>query len=284
LVRPLSDEQLAQQQRNRENSYEVSSDFQFHIRTPKEILHSGVVFSKFVASVGAPEYYFLASAIVNSSKSIYHSVAGDSKKADAELKAAIVDLGNVVVAKVAKEAGGTPANDAEASTSIRIAQTRGKPSGVQLSKFKTVPGGQGNFVGHGTLSPGAGTVTTPNGTSLVIPADNVRILDVTGQILERGAWWEIEAIATGKWANIPVFQGLTPDIQQALASRIVRDVEGMRVCLPGDLIENYTLDWPKGLTVHENSSTVGEPTDLGELLEPNMGCKIWAACTEYVHK
>jgi len=61
-------------------------------------------------------------------------------------------------------------------------------------------------------------------------------------------------------------------------------VKGMRVCMPGDTIEDYTLDWPRKLTVHQNSTMVGEPTNLSELLEPNMGCKVWAACTEYDHK
>ena len=215
-------------------------------RDPQRVINT----MKVGAMILVPEYYFTSS-------SIYHSATGNPEQA-------IVDLGGVLAGRALE----VVAKGKQVAT-----PTRGKPTGVQLSKFKTEPGGQGNFAGHGTLTPGAGTVTVPPGTSLVIPADNVRILNPTGQILERGAWWEIEAIRIK-----PVSQ------RTALEKRILEDVEDMRVCLPGDKIENYTLDWPKNLTVYENSTMVGQPTDLGDLLKPNMGCKIWAACTEFVPK
>ena len=210
-------------------------------RDPQRVVNM----AKFGAMVLAPEYYFTAS-------SIYHSAKGEPQKA-AE------DLAGVLVGRLL-----------EAALPVKPVE-RGGPSGVQIGKFKTEPGGQGNWAGHGTYRHGDGTVTIPEGTTLIIPRDNVRILNPTGQILERGAWWEVEAIRIKPAAE-----------RTALERRILDDLDEIRVCKPGDKIENYTLDWPKGLTVHEKSVLVGEPTDLGELLKPNMGCKIWAACTEYV--
>jgi len=62
----------------------------------------------------------------------------------------------------------------------------------------------------------------------------------------------------------------------------------MRIFQPGDKVDNYTMDWPypvRGLkmTVHERSILVGEPTPLSDLLAPNMGTRVWAACTIYDH-
>jgi RHS repeat-associated protein len=98
--RPKTDEELAQEQRDRENSNEPTGDFRFHIRTSKEILHSGRVSAEFVTSVAFPEYYFPARSIVHSISSIHHSVTGDSDKATAETQAAVADLASGVFAKL----------------------------------------------------------------------------------------------------------------------------------------------------------------------------------------
>ncbi|MHB1910620.1 MAG: putative adhesin [Acidimicrobiales bacterium] len=47
---------------------------------------------------------------------------------------------------------------------------------------------------------------------------------------------------------------------------------------PGEQVPNYTLHPPEGLNIAGKPVTVSEPTQLSELLQPNMGACSWAAC------
>lgn len=49
--------------------------------------------------------------------------------------------------------------------------------------------------------------------------------------------------------------------------------------LEGSDVPNYTLSKPKKLTIYSNSISA-EAKTLKNLVEPNMGCVHWAACTE----
>jgi hypothetical protein len=83
-------------------------------------------------------------------------------------------------------------------------------------------GGNGKaFAGHGEYRIGSGYTTVPEGTTLIIPRDGIAISDLlTGQALERGAWWEFAAAKEG---------------------RLIDDAAGMRVLRSGSKVDNYTL-------------------------------------------
>ena len=126
-----------------------------------------------------------------------------------------------------------------------------------------IEGGSGRAVaGHGEYRPGSGTTIVPEGTSITLPRDGVNILDETGRYIERGDW---DGLAAAAQRN----------------PRIANDIDGMTTHLPGSEVPNYTLKAPNGLSVHRNSTTVEDPTPLSRILEPNMGCVDWAACTTY---
>jgi filamentous hemagglutinin len=121
------------------------------------------------------------------------------------------------------------------------------------------------LAGHGFRSPGAGTLFVPEGTAITVPRDGIRILDTTGQLIERGDW---DALASAARRN----------------PRIANDIEGMTTWLPGAEVPNYTLAAPSGqggLTIYKNSTTVEFKTPLSDLLDQDMGCVQWAACTEF---
>jgi hypothetical protein len=61
--------------------------------------------------------------------------------------------------------------------------------------------------------------------------------------------------------------------------RVAAELEGAASYLPGSTIPNYTLKAPDKLTIFSNSKTVQDATPLSDLLQPNMGCLDWAACT-----
>lgn len=46
----------------------------------------------------------------------------------------------------------------------------------------------------------------------------------------------------------------------------------------GDVVPDYVLKAPAGLSIRRASMTVQDPTRLSELLQPNMGVCHWAAC------
>ena len=105
--------------------------------------------------------------------------------------------------------------------------------------------GETVFAGHGVLRMGSGTTIVPEGTKFVTYApDGKRISDALGG-----------AIETGGGSPFKVFG-------------------------PGEVVPNYTLRTPDGLTVYSESVTVDRSTLLSDLLKPNMGTCHWAACLE----
>ncbi|MBP2161596.1 MULTISPECIES: putative adhesin [Asticcacaulis] len=122
-------------------------------------------------------------------------------------------------------------------------------------------GGSGRAIaGHGEYRLGSGDFVVPEGTAITLPREGISILDETGQFMERGDW---EGLAAAAQRN----------------PRIANDIEGMTTYLPGSTIPDYTLRAPNGLTIYRNSTTVGGSTPLSTILEPNLGCVSWAACT-----
>lgn len=117
----------------------------------------------------------------------------------------------------------------------------------------------------------------PQGTTVVMPRPGISIYDSTGRLLENvNSVDELNrAIATGVGPN-----------GQILTPRNLRDLQGYRVVQPGQTGPNLTLLDPgfqgKTLNIMQNSTTTLAPTRLSDLLQPNMGCVFWAACTQPV--
>lgn len=101
--------------------------------------------------------------------------------------------------------------------------------------------------GHGSYHPSSGTTVVPEGTQVTFYSEHgSTITDPLGN-----------AVETGKDVS-NVFQ---------------------RTFGPGDVVPNYTLHPPTGLNIMGSPTTVTQPTNLSDLLQPNMGNVDWAACT-----
>ncbi|MFF2526646.1 putative T7SS-secreted protein [Streptomyces liangshanensis] len=112
--------------------------------------------------------------------------------------------------------------------------------------------GESVFAGHGYLTPHAGEVVVPPGTSISFYVEHgEKIPGLNGVAVEGGSY---------PGAAVETFG-------------------------PGERIPNYTLGPPtamgrSGFTVYENSLTVADKVRLDELLEEGMGTVHWAACRE----
>jgi YD repeat-containing protein len=116
------------------------------------------------------------------------------------------------------------------------------------------------FAGHGVYNPKNGTIIVPEGTYVTLPPMEQGILDDIGGLIELGEWDEIARLA-------------------GTNETIADNIYGMQTYLPGSEIPNLTLKPPIGLKTYNYSVTVDSPTNLSDLLKPNMGCVQWAACT-----
>jgi hypothetical protein len=148
---------------------------------------------------------------------------------------------------------------------------RGLPSNEGHSSAGQVqPGGTGTAVsGHGAKFKDALNVIVPEGTAVTLPRPDIRILDITGQYIERGDWEGLAELA---------------GTDSRLGRRVARDLEGMTTWLPGSEVPGYTLFPPDArVNLFENSRSVVRPTPLGDILEPHMGCVQWAVCTEFLN-
>ncbi|MBB5020575.1 hypothetical protein HNQ59_003896 [Chitinivorax tropicus] len=140
----------------------------------------------------------------------------------------------------------------------------GSSEGHQFAA-KVIPGGTGTaFVGHGYSTPYDGKIIVPQGTAITPPRDGIRITERTGQYMERGDWEGLSKLARSD-------------------ERIASDINGMATYLPGSQIPNYTLTAPTlpALNIYQNSISVEFKTPLIQLLQKNIGCVQWAACTEF---
>lgn len=101
------------------------------------------------------------------------------------------------------------------------------------------------FAGFGWQSHG--TFTVPEGTMIRIPQPHDgRLLDHHGQLIERTGRVPVELLTEGYW--------------------------------PGMAVPNLWLGPPGELHTLATSTTVTAPTPLRELLQPDMGVCLWAAC------
>jgi len=158
----------------------------------------------------------------------------------------------------------------EVANTINIIQDVGSTRALpgQQGHFgaqEVLPGGTGEaLAGHGALFQGDGMITVPEGTFVTLPRQDIRILDVTGRHIESGDWEGLYQLASQN-------------------ARVERDIIGMASYLPGSEIPAYTLFRPdEKLIIFQNSHSVSSPTNLNQILKPNMGCVQWAACTEFL--
>jgi RHS repeat-associated protein len=105
--------------------------------------------------------------------------------------------------------------------------------------------------GHGLYDSANGTVTVPSGTTVTLPTGlGNSISDSYGGAIESGS-------------------SLTP---------FTSEMTGAQSYLSGSQMPNLTLFPPDGLNILGNSTTVSTPTNLDQLLSPDMGHVQWAAC------
>lgn len=157
----------------------------------------------------------------------------------------------------------------------------GGASGHDSAK-EVLPGGSGQaLAGHGVMEGNAtiignGSFTSPPGTTVITPRPGIRIAESTGQLLEN--------VTSVKQLDDILVAGTGPT--GPLIPRNYQDLKGYNVFAPGESGPNYTLLNPgyggKNLVIFKNSTTTEKPTHLSDFLQPNMGCVIWAACTEVV--
>ncbi len=139
--------------------------------------------------------------------------------------------------------------------------TRGKNAGHGYAASVT-PGGKGTVLaGHGGSKFGDKMII-PEGVSITMPRDGIKISDMTGKLLESGNVDDIIKAAS----NNP---------------RVASDLEGWVTYLPGTEIPDYILKPPTNLNILENSVTVNTSTYLSQMVNAGQGNVIWAACTEF---
>ena len=140
---------------------------------------------------------------------------------------------------------------------------------TRTSTAKIVPTGDGqSFAGHGGIEMNEDgtlpTTTVPPGTSVtVFTGPNQGLYDEAGQLIESG----------DTTAGLNFQNTLDP-----------QSTTGAMTYLPGAEIPNYTLYPGPDLNILPGSMTVGSPTSLSNLLQPNMGRVNWAACTTVIGK
>ncbi len=122
------------------------------------------------------------------------------------------------------------------------------------------PGPNPNILsGHGDFYTPNGTFVVPEGTSASVHCElGETLLDETGGYLD---------------------QGLLPP------ENLYPTMEGAQTYLPGSDMPNLTLSPPVNpdLVIMGNPTTVTNPTLVSELVKPNMGNVLWAAC-QFIHK
>jgi hypothetical protein len=111
--------------------------------------------------------------------------------------------------------------------------------------------------GHGAYDLANGTTTIPENTSFTTwTAHGNSITDELGNAIESGSPITFEQFGD--------------------------QITGARTYLPGSTVPNYTLFPPDGLNLVGNPTTVEIPTNLSDLLSPNLGNVNWAACLNEV--
>lgn len=167
-------------------------------------------------------------------------------------------------------------------TAVEPSRGLGGTEGHSLAE-EVIPGGSGQaLAGHGVMNGtdtlfGQGQFVAPAGTTVVMPRPGITIADSTGRVLE--------SVVSVEELNRVIATRVAPN-GEMLIPRNLRDLQGYQVILPGEIGPNLTLLHPayegKLLKIMENSTTTLNPVRLSDILEPNMGCVFWAACTQPV--
>jgi len=192
----------------------------------------------------------------------YHGAAGKGfLKAIAGAVLGADMMSNPITAPIA--ASGMPAGVKQTIQTVKAA-AHGNPEAIgevigmaSMAAAGAAAGGAGASAertvlsGNGMYDAANGTVTVPSGTSVTLPtALGNCISDAYGGAIESGA-------------------DLTP---------FGHEMNGATTYLPGSDMPNMTLYPPDGLHIMGNPPTVASPTNLDQLLSPNMGNVQWAAC------
>lgn len=168
---------------------------------------------------------------------------------------------------------GAPAIGAAArcSTPLRsITRSIGSKAGHVHAKPTIMPGGTPQVIeGHATVPvyrQGTPLIRTPDGTSVTVLRPGVEVDDSIGRLIASGDW---ESLAQLMLEGDPLVEPLL----------------GSRTHLPNTLMPERIIYPPGGrygdpLTVHENSTTFGVPKRLSEVLMPNQGNIVVAACSK----
>jgi RHS repeat-associated protein len=236
--------------------------------------------SKYLATLGQSALglaFFAEQAVSHPEEAIYNQVIGLSgqlgtfsgdpssyvQNAWAAAKTAVTTsdgIAKVIFGLETVLAGGFVATEAEGLLFMEeTAAGRALPG---LTPGELLPGGTGRaFAGHGIeagFDGGFGTVTVPEGTSIMIPGTSgTMIPDALGRAIEAGDW---EAVAANpEWAEI---------------------MEGSATYLPGSTVPNLILRAAEDLNMLEKSIRVLTDTPLSKLLKPGMGPMDWAACRQ----
>ncbi len=123
--------------------------------------------------------------------------------------------------------------------------------------YRETPGGTGQAIaGHGEYSASAnGVFTVPEGTYIRRWwSDATEIDDEIAFLIEAGQYKKAMDNLYSTWVD-PIVYG------------------------PGSTAPNYVIDIPNDLQIHTNSITVGDPTNLSDIIKPGMGCVDLAICT-----
>jgi RHS repeat-associated protein len=107
--------------------------------------------------------------------------------------------------------------------------------------------------GHGMYDAANGMTTIPSGTTFTMPTGlGNTISDAYGGAIESGA-------------NLSPF---------------TNEMTGAQSYLSGSQAPNLTLYPPEGLNIQGSPTTVSTPTNLNQILQPDMGNVQWAACCD----
>lgn len=168
--------------------------------------------------------------------------------------------------KVWRMLDGTVARGGERVAVDSVGVGRALPGDAGHFGANTVsPGGTGTaLTGHGGKFQDSPSFVVPEGSAVTLPRADISILDRTGQYIEKGDWEGLAALAK-------------------VNPRVANDIEGMTSWLPGAEVPGYTLFPPdKAINLFSQSHSVYQPTPLQQILEPNLGCVQWAACTSFL--
>lgn len=155
---------------------------------------------------------------------------------------------------------------------------------------EVLDGGNGQtLVGHGNHRPFNGFTSVPDGTTVILPRDDIELYNISGWVLET-IDLEVFSNATDSQRRGMIDTQLdflinhlgsnVVDITDSVDRGVVHEnLSGIRVLQSGQYFPNYTISPPKKLPIFDNSISFDRDIKLDDWLEDNMGCVGVATCT-----